>query len=125
MKKSIAVLLLAVPLAFAQIPGQPQMPGQSPRGGNAPGMPPDPNAPNDTKPQKQHHSSNKDVQEKLDKALDNKNAAYRGSKIQTKVDDQTVTLTGTVTSSMQRDMAMQIARLYSDDRQIVDKMVIQ
>jgi hypothetical protein len=132
MLKPVAILLLCAPLSLpAQISGQPpQIPGQPsqapgrPPGGNSP-LPGDPNAPNDTKPKKEHKSSNKDVQEKLGKALDSKNAAYRGSSIQTQVDDQTVTLTGTVTSSMQRDMALQLARLYGEDRQIVDKMVIQ
>jgi BON domain len=125
MTKLFAVLLLCAPLLLpaqpGQIPGQPQIPGRP--GGNPPTLP-DPNAP-ETKSPKKHQSSSKDVAEKLDKAFDNKNAAYRGSSIQTAVDDQSVTLSGSVTSSMQRDMALQLARAYGEDRKIVDKLVIQ
>ena len=96
------------------------MPGPFPRG--HPKV--DPNAP-ESKAPKKHQSSSKEVADKLHKALDSKNAAYRGSNIQTSVDDQSVTLTGSVTSSMQRDMALQLARAYGEDRQIVDKLVIQ
>jgi osmotically-inducible protein OsmY len=97
-----------------------QLPGQPPRGDN----PADANAPNTKKP-KEHESSSKDVQEKLEKALDNKNAAYQGSSIKTAVDNASVTLTGTVNSSMQHEMALQIARAYAENRKIVDKLVIQ
>ncbi len=118
-----AAALGVVPPTSGQQPmGQQPMPlpGQPPRGEN----PADPNAP-DTKKPKKHESSSKDVQEKLEKALDNKNAAYQGSNIKTAVDNQSVTLTGTVNSSMQHEMALQIARAYAENRQIVDKLVIQ
>jgi BON domain len=97
-----------------------QLPGQAPGGDN----PADANAPNTKKP-KQHESSSKDVQEKLEKALDSKNAAYQGSSIKTAVDNESVTLTGTVNSSTQHEMALQIARAYAENRRIVDKLVIQ
>ena len=110
-------LLLCSSLAFAQQPIQ--LPGQPPR------VPiTDPNAP-ETKAPRKHQSSSKEVAEKLQKALDSKNAAYRGSSIQTSVDDQTITLTGSVTSSMQHDMALQLARAYGDDRKIIDRLTIQ
>ena len=81
------------------------------------------NEPN-TKPAHHHAMSTKDLQEKLQKGLDSKNAAYTGSSIQTAVDDQSVTLTGTVTSSMQHDMALQLVRAYAEDRKIVDRLTI-
>jgi osmotically-inducible protein OsmY len=115
-----ALLMLSSSLCFGRAPMQ--IPGQPSRG-NPPTMP-DPNAP-DTKAPKKHQTSSKDAQQELQKALDNKNVVYRGSNIQTKVDDQTVTLTGSVTSSMQHEMALQLARAYGDDRKIVDKLVIQ
>jgi len=71
------------------------------------------------------HLSNKDVNEKLRKALDNKNAAYAGSNIEAVADDQSVTLSGTVQSSMQHEMALQMARAYAGNRKIVDKIAIQ
>ena len=126
MRNYLAVLLLSVPLALAaQIPG---IPGQPPITGHPGGGVPDPNAPNDTKPEKpkkQKRTSSKELQEKFKKMYDTKNAAYRGSNIQTQVDDQSVTLSGSVKSSMQRDMALQLARLYGEDRQVVNKLVIQ
>jgi osmotically-inducible protein OsmY len=82
----------------------------------------DANAPN-TKPLRDH-MSNKDVTEKLQKALDNKNPQYKGSNIQTAVDDQSITLSGTVTSDMQREWAMQFARAYAGNRKIVDKLTV-
>jgi hypothetical protein len=81
------------------------------------------NEPN-TKPAHHHSMPTKDLQEKLQRGLDNKNAAYTGSNIQTAVDDQSVTLTGTVTSSMQHDMALQLVRAYAEDRKIVDRLTI-
>lgn len=84
---------------------------------------PDENAPNT----KEHHDqmSTKDVKEKLEKALDNKNVAYAGSDIKVAVDDQSVTLNGAVQSSMQREMAMQLARAYAGSRKIVNQLSIR
>ncbi|HZS26654.1 MAG TPA: BON domain-containing protein [Candidatus Angelobacter sp.] len=81
------------------------------------------NAPNT----KEHHDqmSTKDVQEKLQKGLDNKNAAYTGSDIKVAADNQSVTLNGTVTSSIQHEMAMQLARAYAGSRKIVDQLTIK
>lgn len=87
-------------------------------------VPTDPNAPSG-KPEHQHAMSTKDIREKLQKGLENKNAAYAGSNIQTSVDDQRVTLTGTVTSELQHEMALQLARAYAENRHIVDKLVVQ
>ncbi len=84
---------------------------------------PDQNAPNT----KEHHDqmSTKDVQEKLGKALDNKNPAYAGSDIKARVDDQTITLLGTVQSSMQIEMAKQLARAYAGNRKVVSELSIR
>lgn len=72
-----------------------------------------------------HHTATKDVSDKLRKALNDKNPAYAGSNIQAEVDDQSITLTGMVTSQAQREMALQLAQAYADDRKVVDRMVIQ
>jgi osmotically-inducible protein OsmY len=79
--------------------------------------------PKNTKPA--HSMSTKDVADKLEKGLDSKNAAYNGSKIKAVVDDQSVTLNGTVNSESQREMALQLAKAYGGDRKIVDRLVIQ
>jgi osmotically-inducible protein OsmY len=82
----------------------------------------DANAPN-TKPV-HDHMSNKDVTEKLQKALDSKNPQYKGSAIQASVDDQSVTLSGSVTSDMQREWALQFARAYAGNRKVVDRLTV-
>lgn len=82
----------------------------------------DPNAPQAKT--KDHQASTKDVQDKLQKGLDSKNPAYAGSNIQTVVDDRTITLSGTVTSESQREMARQLAQAYAGNRKIVDHLVI-
>jgi hypothetical protein len=84
---------------------------------------PDQNAPNT----KEHHDqmSTKDVQEKLQKALDSKNVAYAGSDIKAAVDDQSITLNGTVQSSMQIEMAKQLARAYAGNRKVVSQLSIR
>jgi hypothetical protein len=107
---SFVAVLMSAAIAFGQF-SKPAQPDLS-------------NEPN-TKPAHHHAISTKDLQEKLQKGLDNKNAAYTGSNIQTAVDDQNVTLTGTVTSSMQHEMALQLVRAYSEDRKIVDRLTIQ
>jgi BON domain-containing protein len=83
----------------------------------------DPNAPN-TKPAEHQKTSAKDVEENLRKGFDSKNAAYAGSDIQAVVDDQSVTLTGTVKSESQREMALQLAQAYAGNRKIVDRLVV-
>lgn len=88
-------------------------------------LPPELNNDPNPKPAHEHTASTKDVQEKLQKGLNNKNAAYAGSNIQSSVDDKTVTLNGTVTSEMQHEMALQLVRAYASNRSIVDRLVIQ
>lgn len=113
-RNSLALITLAACLS-------PALWAQLPRSSTPPVT--DTNAPNT----KEHHDqkSTKDVQEKLQKGLDSKNAAYAGSDIKVAADDQSVTLNGTVTSSMQHEMAMQLARAYAGSRKIVDKLTIR
>ena len=107
------VLLLFSPAMVAQLPGS---------GRTKPSVSGD-NAPNDKSDH--HQMSTKDVAENLQKDLDSKNAAYAGSKIHAVVDDQSITLSGTVTSQSQHEMAMQLAKAYAGDRRITDRLVIQ
>jgi hypothetical protein len=80
---------------------------------------PDDNAPN-TK-SAHHQMPTNEVNEKLRKEFDPKNAAYAGSSIQAAVDDQSISLTGTVKSRIQHEMALQLARAYAGDRKIIDR----
>jgi osmotically-inducible protein OsmY len=76
-------------------------------------------------PKPAHNMSTKDVADKLQKGLDNRNAAYSGSNIKAVVDDQSVTLNGTVNSQSQHEMALQLAGAYGGDRKIIDRLVVQ
>ena len=84
---------------------------------------PDTNEPN-AKPVHDQKSS-QDVTDKLKKAFDSKNAAYAESNIQPAVDDQNVTLNGTVKNEMQHEMALQLARAYAGNRKIVDRLSVR
>ena len=104
----LAGLLLCASLTLAQLP----------QGSTA-----DQNAPN-TKPIHDQKAT-KDVTEKLQKAFDPRNAAYAGSNIQPVVDDQSLTLNGTVKDQGQHEMALQLARAYAGSRKIIDRLTIQ
>lgn len=104
------VLAWFTPVVHAQLPNQ---------------LPPDANNQPNSKPAHEHPLGTKEVQEKLQKAFDNKNAAYAGSSIQTSVDDQSVTLNGSVTSELQHEMALQLVRAYGEDRKIVDHLAVK
>jgi osmotically-inducible protein OsmY len=106
------LLLCSTPAVFCQQPG-PQSPQPSIMDEKT------------KAPKPAHSMSTRDVAEKLKKGLDSKNAAYNGSDIKAVVDDQSVTLNGTVNSESQREMARQLAQAYGGDRKIVDRLVVQ
>src|SRR5262249_5118378 len=108
---SMLLCILGLAGAWAQEPtrSQPQVPDSS-----------EPNA----KPVHDQKSS-QDVTDKLKKAFESKNAAYAESNIQPLVDDQSVTLNGTVKSDMQHEMALQLARAYAGNREIVDRLSVR
>jgi osmotically-inducible protein OsmY len=110
--QSVLVLLLFSPAMVAQLPGS---------GRTTPSVSDD-NTPNNKSDH--HQMSTKDVAANLQKDLDSKNAAYAGSKIQAVVDDQSITLSGTVTSQSQHEMAMQLAKAYAGNRRIIDRLII-
>jgi hypothetical protein len=113
---TLLLFFACAPSSFAQLPGQ-----ESPK----PEIP-DTNTPNTPNPKASHHqASSKDVAEKLQKGLDSKNKAYRGSDIKALVDDQSVILNGTVTSEFQHEMALQLARAHAGDRKIVDQLTVR
>ena len=120
MKRFIRLCLPSIFLCLISTAGFAQLPGmQLPR----------PQLPDDTTPSSKpvHHQkiSTKQVEEKLRKGFDNKNAAYTGSNIQPAVDDQSITLTGTVSGEGQREMALQLARAYADDRRVIDRLAFR
>jgi len=75
----------------------------------------DDNIPNN-KSDHSHQMSTKDVAERLQKDLDNKNAAHASSKIQAAVYDQSITLSGAVTSHSQHEMGSLSGLLHGTTR---------
>src|SRR5215470_9078298 len=60
------------------------------------------------------------IQDKLNSEPDLSNATLRA-----KADQQSVTLTGTVDTDTQHDLAVRIARSYAGDRKIVDRIEVR
>ncbi len=90
-----------------------------PSPGNSPdSMPPDTRAPGPLSP------SNTEVQQQIQTKVSTE-PILRDSGVQISVDDQSVTLTGTVDSEQQHDSALRIAQSYAGDRTIVDKLTIR
>lgn len=55
----------------------------------------------------------------------NSEPALADTSLAVKADDQSVTLTGTVTTEAQHDLALRIAQSYAGDRKIVDKIKVR
>ena len=120
MKRTLCGLALAfVASAFAQQPPAnppyttpPTFPeGQTPRQG----MPPDTKAPPPPTAQVEQQ-----IQDKL-----NSEPALANMNVRVKTDDRFVTLTGTVDTEAQHDLALRIAQSYAGDRKIVDKIKLR
>lgn len=117
-------LLLVVPPAFTQ---QPQPQGQNPPYATPPKPDnrPQSQQPPQAAPKDQDRSmANQDIQSQLDNALSN-DPTLSGADVQAAVDDQNITLTGTVQSAGQRDRAMALCQTYARYRNIVDKIKIK
>ncbi len=121
------VLLLAT-IGVAQQQGQPppatsppyQTPPTFPEGRQSPRtqMPPDTQAP---PPQTM---STEKVEQQITQRLSSEPELFK-SNIDTKVDENSVVLTGSVDSETQHDLAVRIAQSYAGDRKIVDKIKVK
>ena len=115
------VLLLAT-VALGQQPGQP--PATAPPQGTPPTFPED-RAPRQPMPPDQEAPPQKlstpEVQQQIQQGL-NSEPALRNSKVRVHVDENSVILTGTVSTEEQHDRALRIAQSYAGDRKIVDKI---
>src|SRR6266404_1021226 len=121
------VLLLAT-IGVAQQQGQPppatsppyQTPPTFPEGRQSPRtqMPPDTQAP---PPQTM---STEKVEQQITQRLSSEPELFK-SNIDTKVDENSVVLTGIVDSETQHDLAVRIAQSYAGDRKIVDKIKVK
>jgi hypothetical protein len=118
-------LLLATTM-FAQQPGPPSPTGPPQTTpptfpeGRAPRetMPPDQEAP---PPQK---LSTKEVQQQIEQGFSS-DPMLRNSSIAVHVDQNSVILTGTVSSEQEHDRALRIAKSYAGDRKIDDKITVK
>lgn len=121
----LCALLLTATFAFAQ--QQPQGQGQNPPNATppAPDNRPQSQQPPATAPQQQQSPmANTDVQSQIQNVLGN-DPSLSGVQVQASVDDQSITLTGTVDSQAQKDRAMALVSPYMGQRKIVDKIKVK
>ena len=123
MKRSLCGLALAFAVsAFAQSPTNPP-PYTTP-----PTFPQDQTPrqqmPPDTKAPPPRELSTAQVEQQIQEKL-NSEPALAKTKLGVKADNQFVTLTGTVESDTQHDLAVRIARSYAGDRKIVDRIEVR
>ena len=121
MKRLFSGLALAfVASVFAQQPTNPPpytTPPTYPRSQTLPEqMPPDTKAP----PPKGLRAAQVEQQQIQDKI--NSEPALANTNVGVKTNDKSVTLTGTVDSKRQHDLALRIAKSYAGDRKIMDKI---
>ena len=125
-----ALLLFAV-LCMAQQQGVPSNPpyttpptfpkAQQP----SPRTPPDMPAPREhPDAQTQGMPAGNEVAQQIQKKIDTE-PLLKGSTVKAAVDDGSVTLTGTVDSEQEHDIALRIAKSYAGKRDIVDKIKIR
>jgi len=115
MKRMLCGLFLALAVsAFAQQ----QPPIMPPYAAPPTQMPPDTKA-----PPPQELSTAQVEQQILDKLNGEPDLANTNMRV--KADDQSVTLTGTVNTERQHDLALRIAQSYAGDRKIVDKIEVR
>jgi len=114
-----ALLLSTATIAMSQTqPGQ--RPAQQPVG--TPPTLPEQTAP-ETKAPAPAQMSNADIEQQLQASFA-KDPLLGGTNIQTKVDDESITLTGTVHDENQRQRALQLASPSVGSRKLIDKLTL-
>jgi hypothetical protein len=125
MKRSLCGLALAFAVsAFAQQ----QSPTNPPPYSTPPTFPqdqaPQQQMPPDTKAPPPSGLSTAQVEQNIHDKL-NREPALSNAKLGVKADQQSVTLTGTVETDTQHDLALRIARSHAGDRKIVDRIEVR
>src|SRR5262245_54754532 len=119
-----AFLLLFAVFALAQQPqSQTQNPGDTTSSAQRDRSQPPP-TPAPTPQQQNRPGVNSQIQSQLD-ALVSGDPFLNDADVEVNVDDQNITLTGTIASEGQRQRVLQLASQYSRYRQIVDKMTVK
>jgi osmotically-inducible protein OsmY len=83
-------------------------------------MPPDTPAPRPDPGSSQSEGTSADIAEKIQQKLDTE-PLLSSSNLKVAVDDHSVTLTGTVNSQQEREVALSMLALYAGKREIVDR----
>lgn len=125
MKRTLCGLALAFAVsAFAQQ----QFPTNPPPHTTPPTFPDDQASrqqmPPDTKAPPPQALSTAKVEQQIQGKLNNE-PALANTNVGAKTDDKSVTLTGTVDTDAQQDLALRIAQSYAGDRTIVDKIKVR
>jgi hyperosmotically inducible protein len=115
----LGLALVLVGSVFAQ---QQQPPTGTPPYTTPPTFPPG-RMPPDTKAPPPQGLSTPQVQQQIQDKI-NSEPALANTKVGVMTDDRSVTLTGTVDSEEQRDIALRLARSYSGERKIVNKIKV-
>jgi len=117
-----ALLLLSAPLAMSQ---QPQQPGQGrPPYTTPPTFPDTQNQPPLAMPPDQVPSASSDIQDQLQRTL-SKDPDLKDAQVQTRVDENAITLKGTVQDEIEHQKVLQLAQTYAGKRKIVDNLVVK
>jgi BON domain len=102
-----------------------QQHNQNPTAPNAQAGPRDTAQTNQSQPQLQDKASgNERIQSNLQSAFDD-DPVLSGADLTANVDDERITLDGTVQSYLQHQRVLQLASPYSRNREIVDKVTVQ
>lgn len=121
-------VLCGVALAFAVSGFAQQSPTNPPPYTTPPTFPQDQTPrqemPPDTKAPPPSELSSAQVEQKIQDKL-NSESALSKAKLEVKADRQSVTLTGTVDTDAQHDLALRIARSYAGDRKMVDRIEVR
>jgi len=80
--------------------------------------------PPDTKAPPPQGLSASEVEQQIQAKISNE-PALANTKVGVKANDKSVTLTGTVDTEKQHDLALRIAQSFAGDRKIVDKIKVQ
>ena len=122
---TLGTLLLAAQFMVAQQQGPPYetAPNTTPPTFPRDQSPEDP-LPPDTKAPSHEQLSNPELRQQIDDSF-SAEPKLADSRLSVSVDDEAVTLTGTVDNEQQHDLAIGIAKSHAGDREIVDKIQVQ
>ena len=121
---TLGTLLLAAQFMVAQQQGPPYetAPNTTPPTFPRDQSPEDPLPPDTKAPS--HELSNPELRQQIDDSF-SAEPKLADSRLSVSVDDEAVTLTGTVDDEQQHDLALSIAKSHAGDREIVDKIQVQ